>query len=187
MSAGIRLDDAVRGLLTEQGSKELSKEDLWALVNASTRLRLTARSLAGLRRHGEPGAATAPGVDPAPRACRLRARRSTRARRPAPACAWPRRAWPGSTRRLPNDEQAGAWHSRAGARRPHGGRRDARHGPGGADRRRRAKKVIAPAHQLPHPHLLWVQENLHHLSAAPRWWSEPALRLAEVRQRPWWR
>jgi hypothetical protein len=47
--------------------------------------------------------------------------------------------------------------------------------------------VIAPAHQLPHPHLLWVQEHLHHLSASARTVSEPALRLAEVRQRPWWR
>ena len=48
-SAGIRLDDAVRGFLTEQGSKRLTKEDLWTLVNASTRLRLTAHSLATLR------------------------------------------------------------------------------------------------------------------------------------------
>ena len=48
-SAAIRLDDAVRGFLTEQGSKRLTKEDLWTLVNASTRLRLTAHSLATLR------------------------------------------------------------------------------------------------------------------------------------------
>jgi hypothetical protein len=46
---------------------------------------------------------------------------------------------------------------------------------------------IAPAHQLPHPHLLWVQEHLHHLSASAQTVSGPALRLAEVRQRPWWR
>ena len=49
VSAGIRLDDAVRGFLTEQGSKRLSKEDLWALVNSATRLRLTAHTLAALR------------------------------------------------------------------------------------------------------------------------------------------
>ena len=47
VSAGIRLDDAVRGFLTEQGSKKLDKEDLWAMVNAATRLRLTANTLAG--------------------------------------------------------------------------------------------------------------------------------------------
>ena len=52
---------------------------------------------------------------------------------------------------------------------------------------RRAQAVIAPAHQLPHPHLLWVQEHLHHLSASAQTVSGPALRLAEVRQRPWWR
>ena len=32
---------------------------------------------------------------------------------------------------------------------------------------------IAPAHQLPHPHLLWVQEHLHHLSASAQTVSEP--------------
>ena len=49
------------------------------------------------------------------------------------------------------------------------------------------RSAIAPAHQLPHPHLLWVQEHLHHLGASAQTVSEPALRLAEVRQRPWWR
>ena len=58
-NASIRLDDAVRGFLTEQGSKKLSKEDLWTMVNASTRLRLTAHTLAGLRT-----AVTAPGLPP---------------------------------------------------------------------------------------------------------------------------
>jgi uncharacterized membrane protein YccC len=48
MSAGTRLDDALRGFLTEQGSKRLAKSDLWALVMASTRLRLTAHSMASL-------------------------------------------------------------------------------------------------------------------------------------------
>ena len=38
----------MRGFLTEQGSKRLSKADLWALVMASTRLRLTAHSMASL-------------------------------------------------------------------------------------------------------------------------------------------
>jgi hypothetical protein len=50
-----------------------------------------------------------------------------------------------------------------------------------------APEVIAPAYQLPHPHLLWVQEHLHHLSASARTVREPALRMGEVRQRPWWR
>ena len=45
----------------------------------------------------------------------------------------------------------------------------------------------APAQQLPHPHLLWVQEHLHHLSQSAQMVSEPALRIAELRRRSWWR
>jgi hypothetical protein len=48
LAAGDRLDEAVRGYLTEQGSKRLSKADLWALIMAAMRLRLTAHSMAGL-------------------------------------------------------------------------------------------------------------------------------------------
>ena len=49
VTAGIRLDEALRGFLAEQGTKRVSKEDLWMLVMASMRLRLTAYSLAGLQ------------------------------------------------------------------------------------------------------------------------------------------
>jgi Fusaric acid resistance protein-like len=48
IATGARLDDAIRGYLTEQGSKRLSKADLWQLVMASERLRLTAHSMASL-------------------------------------------------------------------------------------------------------------------------------------------
>jgi uncharacterized membrane protein YccC len=44
-AADIRLDDAVRGYLTEQGSKRVSQADLWVLVMAATRLRLLAHSM----------------------------------------------------------------------------------------------------------------------------------------------
>jgi uncharacterized membrane protein YccC len=54
MAAGTRLDDAVRGYLTELGSKRLTKSDLWALVMATTRLRLTAHSMASLPASPEP-------------------------------------------------------------------------------------------------------------------------------------
>jgi hypothetical protein len=43
------------------------------------------------------------------------------------------------------------------------------------------------ARPLSHPHLLWVQEHLHHLGYSARSVSEPALRVAQTRQRPWWR
>ena len=45
----------------------------------------------------------------------------------------------------------------------------------------------SPELALPHPHLLWVQEHLHHLSKDAQAVSEPALHMAEVRRRPWWR
>lgn len=48
VTAGVRLDDALRGFLAEQGSKRMPKNDLWRLVVGATRLRLTAHSLAGL-------------------------------------------------------------------------------------------------------------------------------------------
>jgi uncharacterized membrane protein YccC len=48
VATGNRLDEAVRGFLTEQGSKRLSKTDLWALFTAAMRLQLTARSMASL-------------------------------------------------------------------------------------------------------------------------------------------
>ncbi|MGZ6613283.1 MAG: FUSC family protein [Solirubrobacteraceae bacterium] len=50
VTAGVRLDDALRGLLAEQGSKRIRKEDLWRLVGGSLRLRLTAHAVAGLPR-----------------------------------------------------------------------------------------------------------------------------------------
>jgi hypothetical protein len=46
---------------------------------------------------------------------------------------------------------------------------------------------MAPAQEMPHPHLLWVQEHLHHLSQSAQTVSGPALRVAEARRRPWWR
>ncbi len=101
VSAGIRLDDAVRGFLTEQGSKRLSKDDLWALVNSATRLRLTAHTLAGAAA-GLPTAATPRSASSrgAP-ACRWPGRTGTRARRPAPGCGSRQRISPGSTERSP--------------------------------------------------------------------------------------
>jgi uncharacterized membrane protein YccC len=53
-TAGIRLDDALRMYLAEQGTKLVPKQDLWRLVMGTMRLRLTATSVAALR---HPGAA----------------------------------------------------------------------------------------------------------------------------------
>jgi uncharacterized membrane protein YccC len=45
--ASTRLDDALRALLAEQGTKRVPKEQLWRLVGGAMRLRLTAQSLSG--------------------------------------------------------------------------------------------------------------------------------------------
>ena len=52
-NAGLRLDDALRGFLAEQGTKHITKQDLWRLVGGSLRLRLTAHAVAEM-----PGDAT---------------------------------------------------------------------------------------------------------------------------------
>jgi uncharacterized membrane protein YccC len=190
-AAGIRLDDAVRGFLTEQGSKRLAKEDLWTLVNAAMRLRLTAHLLAELRAPVQ----APPGVNRPPEALIEAAclpLPGSEEYAGAPAC---------TSLRSVTSGLAGFYDAVAGeVRRP--GHDDLVPVPapaltGPAVPRRQtaaalaghalASEAIAPAHQLPHPHLLWVQEHLHHLSISARTVSEPALRLAEIRQRPWWR
>jgi uncharacterized membrane protein YccC len=44
-TAGVRLDEALRGFLAEQGTKHIAKQDLWRLVGGSLRLRLTAHAV----------------------------------------------------------------------------------------------------------------------------------------------
>jgi len=70
VTAGLRLDDALRGFLAEQGTKSVPKEDLWRLVAGTIRLRLTGLSLAGL-----PSPDAEP--DPASRALGAQAERLT--------------------------------------------------------------------------------------------------------------
>ena len=213
VSASIRLDDAVRGFLAEQGSKKLSKDDLWMLLNASTRLRLTANSLAGLRQPESapglpPGAACLPlaGSEEyagAPACVTLRSAAAGLAgfygqiadevghpgpspdliSVPAPAMlgpAVPRRAAAGGAVPAGGAPPAGGKVSAEGAALDD----SAAPGKGTALLNGAA---VAPAQQLPHPHLLWVQEHLHHLSQSAQMVSEPALRVAELRRRPWWR
>jgi len=191
-SAGIRLDDALRGYLTEQGSKRLSKEDLWTLVNASTRLRLTAHSLATLR-PAVPAAPNGHGPDPETgswSACVPLQGSSEYAG--APACTSLKlaaeglagfydavagevsRPGPGAVTEIP----APAIVAAAVPRQPVAA--GVTEGSGGAS-------VLPPPQELPHPHLLWVQEHLHHLSKSAQTVSEPALRMGEIRSRPWWR
>jgi uncharacterized membrane protein YccC len=48
VNAGLRLDEALRGFLIEQGTKHLPKENVWRLVGGTLRIRLTAQSLSNL-------------------------------------------------------------------------------------------------------------------------------------------
>jgi uncharacterized membrane protein YccC len=180
-TATVRLDDAVRGLLTEQGSKRLSKDDLWALLNASLRLRLTAYTLAGLRTatpavEGDFGGACLPlaGSDAyagAPACVALRSVTAGLAGFYGAIADEVSHPGPGQLSPVPLPAMIGP-----AMPRPEPG------GTGPA-----AAEAAVPAGQLPHPHLLWVQEHLHHLSISAQTVGGPALRMAKIRQRPWWR
>ncbi|HEY4450876.1 MAG TPA: FUSC family protein [Solirubrobacteraceae bacterium] len=50
LAASLRLDDALRGYMAEQGSKRVAPAELWRLVGGSLRLRLTAQAVAELPR-----------------------------------------------------------------------------------------------------------------------------------------
>jgi len=45
-------------------------------------------------------------------------------------------------------------------------------------------RIITAPH---HPHLLWVEECLQHLSSHAEAITGPALHMAEQRRLPWWR
>jgi hypothetical protein len=180
-TAAVRLYDAMRGYFTEQGSKRVNKEELWTLVNGSSRLRLTSYTLASLRTvapvdgDGFGGACLPlPGSDEyagAPACVALRSVAGSLAdfyRAIAEELSHPGH---GKLMAVPVPDMIGPAMPRHEGDAPGAG----------------TAEPIAPAHQLPHPHLLWVQEHLHHLSASARTLSEPALHVAEIRQRPWWR
>ncbi len=158
VTAGIRLDDALRAYLAEQGSKRMAKEDLWLLVMSTLRLRLTAHSLAMLRNRG------------------------ASAYRDAPAHVDEVRA----TLQHRTVELTG-FYDRIAAQvgRPDHEREPLTAvPPPGISAAAEAAASALPHH---HPQTLWVHEYLHHLgehaSAVPL----PALHVAEVRRLPWWR
>jgi uncharacterized membrane protein YccC len=180
MTAGLRLDDALRAFLAEQGAKRASKEDLWALVTQTQRLRLTAHTLAGLREPDSPD-------DDGP----------PQARQPLEG----RDSYVGSQacERLQTaaSELAGFYdriadevgHSRGRALellRPPKPIDPAVPRQAGPEPARAGEASSAPSYR-PHPDLLWVQEHLHHLACSARAISEPALHLAQSRRLPWWR
>jgi uncharacterized membrane protein YccC len=161
-TASLRLDDALRGFLAEQGTKRLPKDELWRLVMGSMRLRMTAYSLAGLRGRG---AATYPD---------------------APEHVDPERA---GLRQM--TAELASFYERIAAQvaRPVQGEQPPAEVPvlGGPALSGAALDNLGsmPAHH--HPPTLWVREHLYHLRQNLPAVTEPALHVAELRRNPWWR
>jgi uncharacterized membrane protein YccC len=183
VTAGIRLDEALRGFLAEQGAKRVSKEDLWMLVMASMRLRLTAYSLAGLqapehaRQHKPRGTAyartalthaTADLTGFYERVAVLVGRPvAHQVVLPVSVPPFTGLSLNGGTAESPGTDVDGVEVL----------------GPGGGAGPDLVRVITAPHH----PHLLWVQEHLQHLSSHAHAITDPASRVAEQRRLPWWR
>jgi uncharacterized membrane protein YccC len=164
VTAGTRLDDALRGYLAEQGSKRMNRADLSTLVMASLRLRLTAHTLAGLRHNP----ASSHNERPVPRS-----RYDDGARAELRGAAALLSQFYGQIA-----TEVGR-PARAGA------------GTGGTDVAVSAVTLLpgalAAGPVARHPRLMWVREHLYHLGEHTEALTEPAARIAEVRRRPWWR
>jgi uncharacterized membrane protein YccC len=181
-TAGIRLDEALRAFLAEQGAKRVSKEDLWMLVMASMRLRLTAYSLAGLkapghRKHHGMAYARFTLTQATADLATFYERVAVLVGRPVagqvllPVKVPPFTGLNGTTSRAGADSGVAVMTAPAG---------DA----DGLEETGDLVRVVTTPH---HPHLLWVHEHLQHLSSHVRAIAEPASHVAEQRRLPWWR
>ncbi|HEX3961816.1 MAG TPA: hypothetical protein VHZ03_35190 [Trebonia sp.] len=172
VTAGIRLEEALRGYLAEQGAKRLSKEDLWTLVVATMQLRLTATSPASLQaqepprhHHQDMARAHAALEHGLADLAGFYERVAALAGRPAPHQAV-----------LPVSVPALAGLDGNSATVLTGEVDEANQG--------RLIQAIAVRHL---PHLLWVEECLRHLSSHAQAITGPVLLMAEQRRLPWWR
>jgi uncharacterized membrane protein YccC len=166
MTAGLRLDDGLRGYLTEQGAKKMTKEDLWNLVLAAMRLRLAANSLAGL-----------PDVDGQPPYSRDVLGQATD-------------ELTGFYEQVA--DQVGQLRGASQARRARRGSRGDRADepvkvPSLAelDSGPRPLSSGGPAQRA--ARALWVREHLRHLHQHAHGIPVPAAHMAEARRTPWWR
>jgi hypothetical protein len=145
LDAGLRLDDALRGFLAEQGAKHMEQQELWRLVGGSLRLRLTANAVAGMPQD-------AAGVEPARAALRGRTQTLTSWFEHLASLVDKPREWevvaPGAPRFAPEDKV----DDRSGS-----------------------------------PYGVWLCEHLDHLAEHLEDLVHPAVRVAEIRRRPWWR
>jgi uncharacterized membrane protein YccC len=144
MTAGLRLDAAVRGFLAEQGTKHLQREELWRLIGGTLRLRQTASSVAEL-----------------PRAC----------------IGTDQASFDAIEQRA---DALLAWYDRLAAHigRPRGGVTPLAAPPNvgdGASDGGGSRGAI------------WLREYLEHLAQNTEVLTTPAMHVAEIRRRPWWR
>ena len=188
ITAAIRLDDALRSYLAEQGTKRVSNQDLWSLVMATMRLRLTATSVATLR--GTPAAPAAPATPAAQAAPAAPAPPSPDNGAADPVLAALRRQAadladfyeriaaqvgpPGHAEPAPVVPVVPVVPALDGLDAANG--RDGTDGAGSIE--------AAVAH---HPRALWVGEHLRHLGEHAQAITVPAEHLAERRRVPWWR
>ena len=195
VTAGIRLDEALRGFLAEQGAKHLSKPDLWMLVMATMRLRLTAYSLAGMqepvhaRQHHRQGLAYAKGVltEATAELAAFYERIAVLVGRPMahevllPVSVPTFSGLNGTTPAAdPSREDVSAVVQVGAALGAAAADGDDSEPDDDAD----LVRIITTSH---HPHLLWVHEHLQHLSSHAQAITEPATHVAEQRRMPWWR
>lgn len=161
VSAGIRLDEALRGYLAEQGTKRVSKEDLWRLVMATTRLRLTANSLASLSGTEIP-ACPADGSHSDAEDLRATLKRLTA-------------------------ELGRFYDSVAATVGPPGVQPPALIVPPIDGPEWRHCFTAADAAVRGGPRTVWVRDHLQHLGSHAESIAAPATRVAEQRRVPWWR
>jgi uncharacterized membrane protein YccC len=190
VTTGIRLDEALRGFLAEQGAKHLSKADLWMLVMATMRLRLTAYSLAGLQepaharhdRHQSMVYAKRVLTQATAELAAFYERVAMLVGRPIahevvlPVTVPAFTGLDGTTAAAGADSEDVAAVAEVGAAL---GAAE----PGGDDGTDLVRIITARYH----PHLLWVHEHLQHLSSHAQAITEPASHVAEQRRLPWWR
>jgi hypothetical protein len=184
VTAGIRLDEALRGFLAEQGAKRVSKGDLWMLVMASMRLRLTAYSLAGLhppehlRQHKHRGVAYARTA-----LSHATADLSGFYERVAVLVGKPVMGQV----LMPVTVPSFTGLNGSGPQRDPDSAVTVVAAGGDADGLEAGQNLVRVITSPHHPHLLWVHEHLQHLSAHASAIADPAAHVAEQRRLPWWR
>jgi hypothetical protein len=160
VAASSRVDEALRAFLAEQGTKRITNNDLWSLVMASTRLRLTAYSVASLPASGTQGPGTGDGAGEALAAFQHEAAELAAFYEQVAVQVGPPSHQPPAPLTVPDLTGPGF---------PEG--------------------VACAENTPPHyqPGMLWVGEYLYHLAGHAETITEPAQTVAQARRRPWWR